>query len=291
MRYPVEFNVLVLTRFAKRLMRRPFCSSHPLLFKLRVMQRRFAFGLRWRFGSERFARERISGRLPHKVYRHQSKLRRHLSGDSLEATWRDKIWQDNKVHNHRLAIPCLDGVLIRPGETLSFWKLVGRPTPERGFREGMELAMGKARGGIGGGLCQMANLIHWLALHSPLEVTRRANHSFDPFPDQGRVIPYGTGAALFYNYIDLWIHNPTRDTFQLRLWLTDTLLNGELRSNVSLPHWYRVFEQNGRFSRAGADWFRHNEIWRDVVLKGEGGELILREKLYENHVRVLYAVC
>ena len=247
------------------------------------MQRRFVFRLQWRFGSERFACERMPERLRHKVYRHQSKLRRYLSGDSREA-----IWQDNKVHNHRIAVPCLDGILIRPGETLSFWKLVGKPTVERGFKEGMELAMGKARGGVGGGLCQIGNLIHWLALHSPLEVTRRANHSVDPFPDQGRVIPYGTGAALFYNYIDLWVRNPTQDTFQLRLWLTDTLLNGELRSNVSIPHRYRVFEQNGRFTRVGADWFRHNEIWRDIRLKGENAELISREKLYENHVRVLY---
>lgn len=152
----------------------------------------------------------------------------------------------------------------------------------------MELAMGRARGGIGGGLCQIANLIHWIALHSPLAITRRASHSFDPFPDQGRVIPYGTGAALFYNFIDIWIYNPTSATFQLRLWLTDTLLNGELRCDRRLPHTYRVFEKNGRFENVGNQWFRHNEIWQDTILKGEGHEIIATEKLYENHVRVLY---
>ena len=90
--------------------------------------------------------------------------------------------------------------------------------------------MGRVGGGIGGGLCQIANLIQWLALHLPLEVTKRSNHSFDPFPDQGRVIPYGTGAALFYNFVDLWVRNHTTDTFQLRL--TDILLNGEMRCNA-----------------------------------------------------------
>lgn len=198
------------------------------------------------------------------------------------------MWQENKVHNHSLAIPCLDGILIRPGETLSFWKLVGRPTEERGFREGMELAMGRARGGIGGGLCQIANLIHWLALHSPLEVTKRSNHSFDPFPDQGRVIPYGTGAALFYNFVDLWLWNPTADTFQLRLWLTDTLLNGELRCDVPQPVRYRIFERNGCFSKTEGTWFRQNEIWRETSAKGEGNRIVSTEMLYENRVRVLY---
>ncbi len=258
-------------------------SSHPTLFRLRVAQRRLFCTLAWHFGPQRFATGIVGERLPHKVYRHQSKLKRYLAGAPEEA-----VWQENKVHNHGLAIPCLDGVIIRPGETLSFWKLVGRPTAERGFREGMELAMGRARGGIGGGLCQIANLIHWLALHSPLEVTKRSSHSFDPFPDQGRVIPYGTGAALFYNFVDLWVRNPTVDTFQLRLWLTDGLLNGELRCDAPQPVRYRIFERNGRFSKVDGSWFRQNEIWRETRTKGEGSRVIATEMLYENRVRVLY---
>jgi vancomycin resistance protein VanW len=179
-------------------------------------------------------------------------------------------------------------VLIRPGETFSFWRLVGAPTANRGFLEGMEFHLGRARGGIGGGLCQIGNLIHWLALHTPMTVTQRANHSFDPFPDQGRVIPYGTGAALFYNYIDLWLFNPTEATFQLRLWMTETLINGEFRSDQALPHRYRVYERAGRFTSEGGSFTRHNEIWRDVLAKGPGAPVISSQKLYENHVRVLY---
>lgn len=264
-------------------MRIPLSSRHSLLFKSRVTQRRVFRLIRWYMGLEKFSLERSQQRLSYKVYRHQSKLRRYLSSDSSEG-----IWQENKVHNHQLALPYLDGILIKPGETLSVWRLIGRPTVERGFKEGMELAMGRARGGIGGGLCQVANLIHWLALHSPLQVTQRSSHSFDPFPDQGRVIPYGTGAALFYNYIDLWILNPTENTFQLRLWLSDTLLNGELRCSVRMQHRYRILEKNAHFKQIGKLWTRHNEIWRETFTKGENSEITLLEKLYENHVRVLY---
>ncbi len=263
--------------------RRPLSSYHPALYAARVAQRQAFRRLRWSFGAERFAGTGQAEALPHKVYRHQSKLRRLYTDDPQEA-----LWQDNKVHNHALAIPHLDGVLIRPGQTFSFWRLVGRPSEARGFREGMELHLGRARGGIGGGLCQMSNLIHWLALHSPLQVTQRASHSFDPFPDQGRVIPYGTGAALFYNYIDLWLYNPTETTFQLRLWLTETLINGALRAEAALPHRYHIYEKNGRFTREGGTWFRHNEIWRDTVLKGESPDRLASKRLYTNRVRVLY---
>jgi len=239
--------------------------------------------LRWHFGRENFALERSPTLLPCKVYRHQSKLRRHLSGDP-----QDRLWQDNKVRNHALALPHLDGVLIRPGETFSFWRLVGRPSAARGFVEGMELSHGRARGGIGGGLCQIGNLLHWLTLHSPLLVTQRANHSFDPFPDQGRVIPYGTGAALFYNYIDLWLFNPTDQAFQLRLWMTDTLLNGEIRCEKRLPHRYRIIERDAGFVREETGWLRHNEIWRETIAKGEAGTTMATEFLYSNRVRTMY---
>lgn len=239
--------------------------------------------LRWHMWRETFARERRTELLPFKVYRHQSKLRRILSEDD-----RDRLWQDNKVRNHSLAIPHIDGIIIRPGETFSFWRLVGKPSAARGFVEGMELSQGQARGGIGGGLCQIGNLLHWLALHSPLIVTQRANHSFDPFPDQGRVIPYGTGAALFYNYIDLWLHNPTQQEFQLRLWLTDSLLNGEIRGQERLPHRYRIIERNAGFERSGAGWVRHNEIWRETISKGENSAVLSTEFLYANRVKAMY---
>jgi vancomycin resistance protein VanW len=42
-----------------------------------------------------------------------------------------------------------------------------------------------------------------MAIHSPLVVVERSNHSFDPFPDDGRGLPFGSGAEIFYNYIDL----------------------------------------------------------------------------------------
>ena len=263
--------------------RPPFCSRHPALYFLRVRQRQAARWLRWHFGPERFAVAHSDKLLPHKVYRHQSKLRRILSDASEELRW-----QDNKVVNHSLAIPRLTGVLIRPGETFSFWRLVGRPSEARGFCEGMELHMGAARGGVGGGLCQIGNLLHWLALHTPLEVVQRASHSFDPFPDQGRVIPYGTGAALFYNYVDLWLHNPTEITFQIRLWLTDKLLNGEIRADSRLPHRYRIEERNASFLRDEKGWLRRNEIWRQTLAKEERSPILREERLYANCVKVMY---
>lgn len=60
----------------------------------------------------------------------------------------------------------------------------------------MEVSFGEARSGIGGGICQLSNLIHWMAIHSPLVVVERSNHSFDPFPNEGWVAMPDTDAIM-----------------------------------------------------------------------------------------------
>lgn len=61
----------------------------------------------------------------------------------------------------------------------------------------MELSFGVARSGIGGEISQISNLIHWLVLHSELQLVERAKHSFDPFADDGRVLPFWVGCCCF----------------------------------------------------------------------------------------------
>lgn len=97
---------------------KPLSSYHPLLYWLRVRQKRLARSLAWRFSGRRYARPVAdSPRLPHRYIKHTSKLIRTL-GDS------DLALQHNKVINLRLAVACIDGVRIGPGSifpSASWW--------------------------------------------------------------------------------------------------------------------------------------------------------------------------
>lgn len=260
--------------------RRRLSELQPLLYTLAVWSKRTKRYLEWYLGEESWCSQYQAAPLPFRVKRHASRLLKQL-GES-------EMWlQHNKVKNLAIAIPRLTDVVIRPGESFSFCRLVGRPTRRKGYVEGMELSRGRVRPGVGGGLCQLSNMIHWLALHSPLSVIERSNHSFDPFPDHNRSIPFGTGAAIFYNYVDLRLRNDTAYTFQLRLWMTERDLWGELRSDSELEHTYSVFERHHRFEQHGTEWYRHNELWRRVMLR-RGGATLREELIKENHARVLY---
>lgn len=107
----------------------------------------------------------------------------------------------------------------------------------------MLCADGSFKAGVGGGLCQLSNLIYWMTLHTSLTVTERYRHSHDIFPDSNRTQPFGTGATCAYNFLDLQIYNNTEQEYQLVVYLTDEHLVGEWRSTVPSINKYEVYEK------------------------------------------------
>jgi vancomycin resistance protein VanW len=261
-------------------MQKRLSEIHPFFYHTRIWQKRM-----FRYIADvpltgRFASERLDTNLPYTCKKHQSLLLRRL-GNS------DPQLQQNKVKNLRIACPTIDGILIKPGQTFSFWRLVGEATAEKGYFEGMQLSRGLVVRGVGGGLCQLANLLYWMSLHTPLAVTERHHHSFDPFPDENRVLPFGSGAGVFYNYVDLRFYNPTDMTFQIRTWLTDDHLKGAVYSDRETPHSFHVVEKNHRFLSQDDKTFRENEIWREVIDRRTGNR-VGEEMLVKNHAEIKY---
>ncbi|MBD3636874.1 MAG: VanW family protein [Crocinitomicaceae bacterium] len=234
----------------------------------------------WWTGPEIFARDIDLSPLPNQLIKHQSILLRPLKGVDL-------YLQHNKIVNLRLAIAKINGIIIEPGQTFSFWKLVGRPTRAKGYLEGMTLSNGNVTKGVGGGLCQLGNLIYWMSLHTPLTVTKRWRHSYDVFPDVNRKLPFGCGATLSYNYIDLQLRNDTNTVFQINLSLTKTHLQGNICSGHPIHVEYKVFERNPKFElQWWGGYTRHNQLWRTIINKTNQKES--EELICENHAIMMY---
>ena len=253
----------------------------PRLYPVAVLVHRARRRLRWMTSRDAWARSYGGGGdLAHRVKRHESPLVRRL-GDS-------EMWlQRNKVTNLGLAAARVDRIMLRPGETFSFNRVVGNCTRRKGYVDGMRLSDGEAQTGVGGGICQLANLLHWLVLHSALTVVERSEHSFDPFPDNGRVLPWGVGCSIAYNYVDLVFRNETVTTFELRVRVGDRHLHGELRADRPPEHSYQVFARGEQFLRHGTDHYRRNEVWRRVIDR-RTGDTVREELLMRNCALVKY---
>ncbi|MFZ7102720.1 MAG: VanW family protein [Peptococcaceae bacterium] len=234
----------------------------------------------WCFSGNSFARSKQINLLPWVAFQHQTPLIRQLKDVDM--------WlQYNKINNLSIAAGSINGIVINPGETFSYWRLIGKPTGRKGYKEGMVLFYGGFRPGVGGGLCQLSNLLYWMTLHTPLTVTERWRHSFDVFPDVNRTQPFGSGATCFYNYLDLQIYNATDKPYQLYVYLTGEHLVGEWRTVNQPPQIYEVYEKSHWITQE--DWggyVRHNVLHRRIANLNH--KLIADEYITENHAIMMY---
>jgi len=261
--------------------RKLFCEISPLTYKISRHKEIFLRKYRdWR-SEEKFAKEKSQEILPVVIYKHNSLIRRRLGNVDLQL-------QENKAVNLALATKKVDKILIKPGETFSFWRLVGSASAKRGYKEGVTITNGKPSQGVGGGMCQFTNLIHWMVLHTPLEIVEHHHHdNLDLFPDFNRQVPFGTGTSISYNYLDYRFKNTTQHTFQLIVYVTDTHLCGELRCDGTLDTKYHIYVEDERFIREGDEVFREGKIYRTQIDK-KTGNVLSRDLIRTNHAKVLY---
>lgn len=236
--------------------------------------------LKWLKNYRHFARKRMAETLSYQITAHETPLYRKLRNVDM--------WlQSNKAVNLKCAAAKLNGICLYPGETFSYWHLIGKPTYRKGYRDGMILHYGHYKHGVGGGLCQLSNMIYWMALHTPLTVTERHRHSYDVFPDSNRKQPFGSGATCVYNYRDLQIKNETDHVFQMCFEINDTHLKGQIRSSDSTKCHYEVYEsEHAIMPQPWGGYIRHNVICRKV--NDETGQPLKIERICENNALMMY---
>lgn len=260
--------------------RKLFCEYGPLCYRISVQKeclRRRLFD--WK-AHTRFARQYGTEDLPVLIKGHTSPILRRLEGVDMRL-------QQNKAENLRLAARPLDYLMIAPGETFSFWHCVGQCTKKKGYLPGLAISKGQLQETVGGGLCQLANLVHYLVLHSPLTVTELHHHSDAVFPDSERRVPFGTGTSVFYSNVDYRFVNHTDQTIQLRVWIEQEVLCGELRSTASFPLRYRLIEEDACYTCESDGYYRNSRVYRRCFDRESGVEQ-MRELLLVNHSKVMY---
>lgn len=258
-----------------------FCDINPTCYKISVKKEILLRNIKDFFSKEKIATEKSKERLFNIVKSHSSILVRKLEGVDMSL-------QENKCTNIRIASEKINGIIIKPGETFSFWHTVGKTGKEEGYKEGLVIYSGGRLGSdIAGGLCQMANMVHWLVLNSPLTVTELHHHSDALFPDDRRKVPFGTGTSVLNNYVDYRFKNNTDQKVQICTWIENSELCGELLSESPFPYRYRLVEENHHFRKEGKDYYRISQVYRWIIDR-ESGSTIGKELILDNHSLVMY---
>ncbi len=253
--------------------RKRLTERFPFLLPLRKFQRKLFFYLKMFFDSNTYSKRKCRDLLEYEVFSTKSVMINPNSGYDIQ-------YQINKVENLKLAASTINGIVIEPGETFSFWMLVKNAEKNGDYRDGLTVVNNKTIPVKGGGLCQISNMLFWLFLHIPLSIVERHPHSAETIPHSKGDMPVGVDATIAEGWLDLKVKNETDERYQILIDFDEDTMYGAILSNKIQTIKYEVISENVRYKRENERIYRYNDIYKVTKLGNikESKELILNNK-------------
>lgn len=257
--------------------RKRITQIFPWLMPIRKKQRLFCFYMGMRLDGHHYASKKSNSILPHQLFSSSCPMYNSETGFEM-------IYQENKVHNLKLAAATLDRILIRPNETFSFWRLVRYADKHTPYKDGLVVTNGELKTAYGGGLCQMSNLLFWLFLHTPFTIIERHGHKIKDFPEPESDAPIGVDATVSEGWLDLKVRNDTDTTFQIVISFDEENINGQILTDKEIWTTYEVFNENTVYCRKKGRIYEETDVMQRADLK-DGAE---KKFLYRNRCEIGY---
>jgi len=263
-----------------KLKRKRITQIFPFLLPLRVAQRKALFYTGMRLDGHVYAKTIHDESLPYKLFSAANGLYNANTGF-------DMIYQENKVFNLKLAAKTLNRLLIRPGETFSFWQSVRYADKDTPYKDGLTVINGKLDTVQSGGLCQMSNLLFWVFLNSPLTIVERHTHRVKDFPTMRDAEPEGVDATITEGWLDLKVKNETDTTFQIGIAFDSANITGCLYTDKAMPFVYEIEGRDLTYFRNNGKVHQKISIYRREV-DFDTREVLSESLLYENLCEIEY---
>lgn len=106
--------------------------------------------------------------------------------------------------NLKLACAALNGVVLQPGQTLSYNATLGQRTEEAGYQKAPAYSGTRLIDSLGGGICQVSSTLYLASLYAELETVERVSHGYP-----AAYMPVGLDATVNWESPDLKIRNAT----------------------------------------------------------------------------------
>ena len=252
----------------------------PFLLPVRLMQRKMFYYAKMRFDGRSYAETIDEKQLPYTLFETDCALYNGNTGFDI-------VYQENKVFNLKLAAKTLNGLLVKPGETFSFWRCVRHADRHIPYKNGLKMLNGKLTTAPGGGLCQMSNLLFWMFLHMPLAVTERVGHDVKEFPEQNSGVIKGVDATISEGWIDVKARNDTDCTYQISVTFDDENIIGTVFMDKRPQVLYRIENGGAAYSRKSDGIYESVNVER-VEVDAVSGEATGPKLLYTNICKICY---
>ncbi|MGO0122276.1 VanW family protein [Desulfothermobacter acidiphilus] len=139
--------------------------------------------------------------------------------------------QSNRVYNVSIAAGAFNGLLVAPGETVSFNQVVGPRSSKAGYKEAPTIIEDRFVDTVGGGVCQVSTTLYNAVLLSGLKIVERTAHSLPV-----SYVPLGRDATVSYGGFDFRFQNNTAKYLYLKTMVGYDTLTIKIYGNHQFKH-------------------------------------------------------
>lgn len=145
----------------------------------------------------------------------------------------------DRTENVRIASEKFNGLVIAPGQVISFNEIVGPRDQEGGFREAKIIVAGRFEEGMGGGVCQVSSTLYNALLLGGVEIVERHPHTV-----RIAYVPVGRDATVVFDQKDLKFRNNSEGYLMIKAGLEGLKLTFSLYGTEKKP--YDLVEVNSK---------------------------------------------
>jgi vancomycin resistance protein YoaR len=109
---------------------------------------------------------------------------------------------EERIHNVKTALAKFNGLVVQPGEELSFNKVTGERGLAQGYKNAGVIQDDEIVDGPGGGVCQVSTTLYQAVVKAGLQVLKSSKHSLTV-----SYVEPGTDAAVAWDYKDFVFKN------------------------------------------------------------------------------------
>ena len=176
---------------------------------------------------------------------------------SFDTPYRVDASETDRNHNLKVGAAALDGVVLMPGEVLSFNEVVGDRSAENGYRYATGISAGQLIDVLGGGICQISSTLFGAGFFAGLEVLEARPHS-----RPSSYVDMGLDSTVVWPSVDMKLRN----AYEFPVVVHMTVSQGKVRAEVLGPR--RPYQI--AFERELQEVLPYQSVWRhdDRLLQG-----------------------
>lgn len=182
-----------------------------------------------------------------------------------------------RVNNVRLSAAACDGIVLLPGQQMSYNQTTGQRTEAKGYREATGYTSKGQELMVGGGVCQPSSTLYQACLHANLEIVNRKNHMYTV-----SYMPEGIDATVSWPNLDYVFANNTKYPIKISMTIENRVLTARIYGTKTDDTYVKMESVRLSTTPAGVSYEADPEIPRGTTKVVQGAHTGKKVEVYKS---------